>query len=51
MINEEHLEDQLELGKRRGSAIVITVVTEIEASKLCAKGLKFGRAPKVVKKY
>ena len=51
LINEERLEERLESGNGRGSAIVITVGNEAEASKLCAKGLRFGGAPKVVEKY
>ncbi len=51
LINEECLKERLESGNERGSAIVITVRTEIEASKLCAKGLRFRGAPKVVEKY
>lgn len=51
LINEARLEERLESGDGRGSAIVITVGNEAEASKLCAKGLRFGGAPKVVEKY
>ncbi len=51
LINEERLEEQLETGNGRGSAIVITVGNEAEALKICAKGLRFGGAPKVVEKY
>lgn len=38
-------------GDGRGSAIVITVGNEAEASKLCANGLRFGGVPKMVEKY
>lgn len=51
LINEERLEKRLESGNGRGSAILITVGTEIEASKLFAKRLRFGGAPKMVEKY
>ena len=51
LINKEQLEEQLESRNRRGSAIVITVGNEAKVSKLCAKGLRFGGAPKVIKKY
>ena len=51
LINETRLEERLESGTGRGSAIVITVGSSIEASKLCSKGLRFGGALKVVEKY
>ena len=51
LISEARLEERLETGNGRGSAIVITVGNEAEASQLCAKGLRFGGAPKVVEKY
>ena len=38
-------------GNGRGSAIVITVGSSAEASKLCSKGFRFGGALKVVEKY
>ena len=51
LINEARLEERLESGNGRGSAIMITVENEVEASRLCAKGLRSGGAPKVVEKY
>lgn len=51
LISEARLEDRLDTGTGRGSAIVITVGSEEDVSKLCAKKLRFGGAPKVVKKY
>ena len=51
LISEARLEERLEAGNGKGSAIVITVGSEVEASRLCAKGLRFGGAPKVVEKY
>ena len=51
LISESQLEKRLESGTGRGSAIVITVGTSEEASKLCSRRLRFGGALKVVKKY
>ena len=51
LISESQLEKRLESGTGRGSAIVITVGTSEEASKLCSRGLRFGGALKVVEKY
>ena len=51
LISETRLEERLESGSGRGSAIVITVGNSAEASKLCSKGLRFGGALKVVEKY
>lgn len=51
LISEARLEERLESGSERGSAIVITVGNSSEASKLCSKGLRFGGALKVVEKY
>ncbi len=51
LISEAPLEERLESETGRGSAIVITVGNSAEASTLCAKGLRFGGAPKVVEKY
>lgn len=45
---EKHL---IETDNKRGSAIIIIVGNEVEALQLCVKGLKFGRAPKIVEKY
>lgn len=42
LINEARLEERLESGNGRGSAIVITVGNSTEASQLCSKGLRFG---------
>lgn len=51
LINKARLEERLESDDERGFAIVITVGNEAEASKLCAKGLRFGGVPKIVEKY
>ncbi len=51
LISEVQLEECLETGNKRGSVIVITVGNEADVSKLFAKGLRFGGAPKVVEKY
>ena len=51
MVNETRLEERLESGNGRGSAIVITVGNSTEASRLCSKGLRFGGALKIVEKY
>lgn len=51
LISEARLEERLETGNEKGSAIVITVGNEVEASRLCAKGLRFGEALKGVEKY
>lgn len=51
LISETRLEEWLESGSGRGSAIVITVGNSAEVSKLCSKGLKFGGTLKVVEKY
>ena len=51
LISENRLRDQQEAGNKRGSAIVITVKGESEAKHLCASGLRFGGAVKVVEKY
>ncbi len=51
MINEARLEERLESGDGRGSAIIITVGNSTEASQLCSKGLRFGGTLKVVEKY
>ena len=51
LISESRLEERLESGNGRGSAIVITVGNNEEASRLCSKGLRFGGALKVVEKY
>ena len=51
LISEARLEERLETGSGKGSAIVITVGNEEDASKLCASGLRFGGAPKVVERY
>ena len=51
LVSESRLDERLESGTRRGSAIVITVGTSEEAAKLCSKGLRFGGALKVVEKY
>lgn len=45
------LEKCLETGNGKGSAVVITVGNEVDASKLCAKGLRFGGYSKVLEKY
>ncbi len=51
MTNEARLEERLDSGNGRGSAIVITVENSTEASRLCSKRLRFGGALKVVEKY
>lgn len=51
LISESRLEERPEFGTRRGSAIVITVGTSEEVTKLCSKGIRFGGALKLVKKY
>lgn len=51
MISKAQLEECLEAGNRKGSAIVITIGNKVEASKLCAKRLRFGGTLKVVEKY
>lgn len=51
LINEEQLEEQLEIGNRRRSAIVIIMGNETEAQKLYIKGIRFRGAPKIVEKY
>ena len=51
LIGEARIEERLDNGNERGSAIVITVGSEEEVSKLCANGLRFGGVPKVVEKY
>ena len=51
LVNKARLEERLESGSGKGSAIVITVGNSIEASRLCSKWLRFGRALKVVEKY
>lgn len=51
LISETRLEKRLESETGRGSAIVIMVGNSAEASTLCSKGLRFGRALKVVEKY
>ena len=50
LINQEHLEERLESGDVRDSIIVITVGSKVEALNLCAKGFRFGEAPKVLEK-
>lgn len=51
LISETQLEKCLESGTRKSLAVVITVENSTEASKLCSKGLRFGGALKMVKKY
>ena len=51
LLSKAQLEEHLDIRDARGSAIVITFGSEEEVSKLCAKGLVFGVAPKVVEKY
>ena len=45
------MREKQESGNNRGSAIVITVANHSEASYLCARGLRFGGALKVVEKF
>lgn len=51
LISESRLREQHELSNKRGSAIVITVRSEVEAKKLCASGPRFGGVVRVVEKY
>lgn len=51
LISEARLEERLKTGNRKGLAIMITIGNKAEISQLCAKGLRFGRVPKVVEKY
>ncbi len=51
LISKARLEERLEAGNGKGLAIVITVGNEVEVSRLCPKGLRFGGASKVVEKY
>ena len=51
LIHENRLRERQESGNNRGSAIVITVANASDVSYLCAKGLRFGGALKVVEKY
>ena len=51
LLSKVRLKKRLDTGDTRRSAIIITVGSEEEASKLCAKGLRFGGAPKIVEKY
>ena len=48
LIHESRLRERQESANNRGSAIVITVANHSEASHLCARGLRFGGALKVV---
>ena len=50
-IHENRLSERQELGNNWGSAIVITVASNAEATYLCAKGLRFGGSLKVVERY
>lgn len=50
LIGEARIEERHDTGNERGSAFVITVGSEEEASKLCAEWLRFGGVPKVVEK-
>lgn len=51
LIHENRLRERQESGNNRGSAIVITVASNAEATYLCAKGLRFGGSLKVVERY
>ena len=51
LINKTQLEERLDFGNRKGSAIVITVEKSMEASRLNSKRLRFDGALKVVEKY
>ena len=51
LINKIRLEEYLESGNKRRSAIVITVRNKAVVLKFCAKRLKFGKTPKIVEKY
>ena len=51
LINKAQLEERLETGNKRRSAIIITVGNKADTFKLCAKELRFEGALKVVEKY
>ena len=51
LIHEDRLSEKQESGNNRGSAIVITIANASDAAYLCAKGLRFGGALKIVEKY
>lgn len=51
LINKTRLEKRLEVRNGKRSAIIIIVRNEADISKLCAKRLRFGLAPKVDEKY
>ena len=51
LISESQLEKRLESGTGKRSAIVITVGTNKEVSKLCSRGLRFGGVLKPIEKY
>lgn len=51
LINKSWLEEQLEFGIKRGSAIVIILNISKKVAKLCLKRLRFGRALKLVEFY
>lgn len=51
LVSENRLKEEQMAGNKRGSAIVITVKSEVEAKQLCASGLRFGHVIKKVEKY
>lgn len=51
LIHKDQLRERQESGNNRGSAIVITIANASDAAYLCAKGLRFRGALKIVEKY
>lgn len=51
LISKTRLREQQETSHKRGSAIVITVISKDEAKKLCAFRLQFGGRGKIIEKY
>lgn len=51
LVNKSQLKKCLKSGNKRRFVIVITVKNSTETSWLCSKGLRFGRAFKIVEKY
>ena len=50
-VNEDRLKKQQDANNKQRSAIVITVSNDNKVKKLCANGLRFEKAVKVVEKY
>lgn len=51
LIQENRLRERQESDNNQGSAIVITIANAFDVAYLYARGLRFGRALKVVQKY